>query len=196
MLLLLIASLTAFALENGLEAQTLGAKPSQESSSETSESKQADIIDSFLYYASLKRYGATLASVGLQMDASQYTQFQIEGPALQTPVLFRFESAQYTFGKGGSFLRTGVGFLHKFRRPLEGMVYEPDKDFGLGMHYVYDWLNTKGNSSHVLGFDMYVAKIETIFKLTIEIPSGSRLQNLEPLFGLQAGFGDMVNLIP
>ncbi len=165
-------------------------------SSDNSDTKEPDVIDSFFYYASSNKYGATLLSVGLQMDSSQYTQFQIEGPALQTPVLLRFESAQYTTGKGGSFLRTGVGFFHKFRRPLEGMVYEPEEEFGLGMHYVYDWLNTQSVSNHVVGFDMYVAKIETVFKLTIEVPTDSSWGNFEPRFGLQAGFGGMVDLIP
>ena len=43
---------------------------------------------------------------------------------------------------------------------------------------------------------MYVAKIETVFKLTIEVPTDSSWGNFEPRFGLQAGFGGMVDLIP
>ena len=151
-------------------------------------------IDAFFDYALVHKYGATLASIGMQMDTSRYTQFQIVGPTVQTPVVLRFESAQYTTGVGGSFLRVGFGFLHEFER--QQFYYDPSEEFGMGMHYVYDWLNTEGVSKHVIGLDMYVAKIETVFKLTVEIPSDINVEALEPYFGIQAGFGGMVNLFP
>ncbi len=69
------------------------------------ESEKKNLVESFFNYALIHKYGATLASIGLQMDTERYTQFQVIGPTVQTPVLFRFESAQYTTGVGGSFLR-------------------------------------------------------------------------------------------
>ncbi len=74
--------------------------------------------------------------------------------------------------------------------------YDPYEEFGMGMHYVYDWLNTAGIPKHVIGLDMYVDKIETVFKLTVEIPSDPNGGSFEPFFGLQAGFGGMVDLFP
>ena len=122
-------------------------------SSET-EPEKKNLVYSFFNHALIHEYGATFASIGLQMDASQYTQFQIIGPTVQTPVLFRFESAQYTTGVGGSFLRVGAGFLHQFDRQDE--FYDLYEEFGMGMHYVYDWLNTEGIPKHVVGVDVYV----------------------------------------
>ena len=46
------------------------------------------------------------------------------------------------------------GFLHEFDQP---QTCGPE-EFGLGMHYVYDWLDTSGIPKHVIGVDMYVAK--------------------------------------
>ena len=123
MLTLLIASLPALAQEP---------QPP-----EPSDTEKTDWIDDLFDYAGLHKYGATLGSIGLQMDTSRLTQFQIVGPTVQTPVLLRFESAQYTTGVGGSFLRAGIGFLHEFP-PSQDFYYDPDEEFGLGMHYVYD----------------------------------------------------------
>ena len=168
--------------------------PSTESASSEIEQEKKNIVDSFFDYALIHKYGATLASIGFQMDSSRYTQFQIIGPTVQTPVLFRFESAQYTTGVGGSFLRVGLGFLHKFDSPEE--FYDPYEEFGMGMHYVYDWLNTAGVPKHVIGLDVYVAKIETVFKLMVEIPTDNNGGPVEPFWGIQAGFGGMVDLFP
>lgn len=128
------------------------------------------------------------------MDTSRYTQFQLIGPTIQTPLLFRFESAQYTTGVGDSFLRVGLGFLRKFDSPKE--FYDPYEEFGMGMHCVYDWLSTDGIPKHVFGVDMYVDKIETVFKLTVEIPVESNGGSIQAFFGHQAGFGGMVDLFP
>jgi len=155
---------------------------------------EKNLFDAFFTHALIHKYGATLGSIGMQMDTERYTQFQLIGPTVQTPVLFRFESAQYTTSVGGSFLRVGLGFLHKFDRPEE--FYDPYEEFGMGMHYVYDWLSTDGVPKHVVGVDMYVAKIETVFKLMVEVPVDNNGELMEPFFGLQAGFGGMVDLFP
>lgn len=174
-----------------LPALSENVSPAVESQTEP---QKSNAIDDFFNYALIHKYGATLASIGMQMDAARYTQFQIIGPTVQTPVLLRLESAQYTTALGGSFLRVGVGFLHEFDRQQE--YYDPYEEFGMGMHYVYDWLNTSGIPRHVIGLDMYVAKIETVFKLTLEIPSDTNGDAFAPYFGLQAGFGGMVDLFP
>ena len=55
--------------------------PNAESASTQTDSKKHP-IDAFFDYALIHKYGATLASIGMQMDTSRYTQFQVIGPTV------------------------------------------------------------------------------------------------------------------
>ena len=69
-------------------------------------------------------------------------------------------------------------------------------DFGIGLHYAYDWLNTYQTDNHVVGLDIYPFDPDDfpcVLTLTAMLPADHEANHRATIYGLNLGFGGMID---